>query len=421
MSDKKVEYTYTGEGDTAHKITFKTKNDNTCTTNYLIKDCYYEDGDWYNHYNRITIDDNGTLSCNTSSAGFYLADKTGTATNLTQCIQHTPPFSFEFDVENPYGNAYLHIADANTTVNRKFLIISQTKKHYHIKVEVLTDRINYYVDGVYKSDLTWTGTLPGNVRIGFRLDNGSSVRIDNFIIYSLGDGESLPSSIVLSSDKSVLSYYDSESATLSATVLNSSSQPIEGVTVEFFNGSTSMGTADTNSSGIATKTYTSTGAGDISLTAQVSPLISETYSLKDAYYYHESAFTSTQSNFNVPLPSNFEITFYTKRTSNSSNSAYLEIGGNSGNTALCGQIGGSGMSRVRIYNSEGSSSYTAHSASDTPSGVNALHTWVKNGNENSYHTQSTTAVTWTDNITHSKIRKLSITSNRIEQLLVMPK
>ena len=96
------------------------------------------------------------------------------------------------------------------------------------------------------------------------------------------------------------------------------------------------------------------------------------------------------------------------------------MGGNTGNTALCGQIGGSGMSRVRIYNSEGSSGYTDHSSTDTLSGVNALHTWIKNGNDNSYYTESVTPTTWTDNITHSKIRKLSITNNRIEQLKVKP-
>ena len=166
--------------------------------------------------------------------------------------------------------------------------------------------------------------------------------------------------------------------------------------------------------------FYSEGAGDLNIRASCRSLLSETYSIEDCTYYHESAFTSTQSDFNVPIPSNFELSFYTKRTSSIGNSSYLEIGGNSGNTALCGQIGGSGVSRVRIYNSEGSSTYTDYSASDTPSGVNALHTWTKNGNNNSYHTQSTTPVTWTDNITHSKIRKLSITSNRIEQLKIKP-
>ena len=69
--------------------------------------------------------------------------------------------------------------------------------------------------------------------------------------------------ISLTADKSVLSYYDSESATLSATVTENGSAK-EGATVEFFKGGTSLGTASTNSSGVATKTYSSTGAGDLS-------------------------------------------------------------------------------------------------------------------------------------------------------------
>jgi len=149
-------------------------------------------------------------------------------------------------------------------------------------------------------------------------------------------------------------------------------------------------------------------------------LVSETYIVEDCTYYHESAFTSAQSSFNVALPSNFEITFYTRRTSSISNSSYLELGGDTGNTALCGQIGGSGMSRVRIYNSEGSSTYTDYSSVDTPVNTLALHTWISNGTNNSYATQDNTPVTWTDNITHNKIRKLSITNNRIEQLKVKP-
>ena len=106
-----------------------------------------------------------------------------------------------------------------------------------------------------------------------------------------------PSSISLTADKSILSYADSESATLSATVLDQSSQPMSGVTVEFFNGSTSMGTADTNSSGVATKSYSSTGAGDISLTAEAGTFVSETYSIEDCYFYgiNTDAFTIPSS------------------------------------------------------------------------------------------------------------------------------
>ena len=222
--------------------------------------------------------------------------------------------------------------------------------------------------------------------------------------------------LIVTATKDILSYADNDSTILTATLIGGD---VEGKNVVFKNGDTVLDTVTTDSNGEATYEYTSEGVGDVTITVECGG-ITETINIEDCTYYHESAFTSTQSDFNVSLPSNFEITFYTKRTSSSSNSSYLELGGNTGNTALCGQIGGSGMSRVRIYNSEGSSRYTDHSSSDTPSGVNALHTWIKNGNDNSYYTQSTTPVTWTDSITHSKIRKLSITSNRIEQLKVKP-
>ena len=107
-----------------------------------------------------------------------------------------------------------------------------------------------------------------------------------------------PASITLTSDKSILSYADSESATLSATVKDSSSQVMEGVTVEFFNGSTSMGTATTNSSGVATKSYASAGSGDVSFTAGVGSLVSETYVVEDCLVY--DPLTSSSGKWTIP-------------------------------------------------------------------------------------------------------------------------
>ena len=92
-------------------------------------------------------------------------------------------------------------------------------------------------------------------------------------------------SVSLTGDKSILSYADSESATLSATVLDSNDDPMSGVTVEFFKGSTSLGTADTNSSGVATKSYASSGSGDVSFTAVVGTISSETYTIEDCIRY----------------------------------------------------------------------------------------------------------------------------------------
>ena len=104
-------------------------------------------------------------------------------------------------------------------------------------------------------------------------------------------------SVSLTGDKSILSYADSESATLSATVLDSNDDPMEGVTVTFYNGLTSMGTADTNSSGVATKSYASSGVGDVSFTAVVGTISSETYSIQDCIFY--DSLTSDRSLFTL--------------------------------------------------------------------------------------------------------------------------
>ena len=123
-------------------------------------------------------------------------------------------------------------------------------------------------------------------------------------------------SVSLTGDKSILSYADSESATLSATVLDSNDDPMEGVTVTFYNGSTSMGTADTNSSGIATKTYASTGAGDLSFTATVGTISSETYSLQDCLYWNDgSSVGSLEVGSNVSCTSNGSYITITTSTS----------------------------------------------------------------------------------------------------------
>lgn len=93
--------------------------------------------------------------------------------------------------------------------------------------------------------------------------------------------------VVLTSDKSVLSAYDSESATLTATVTNSQSAPVASETVTFYKGSTVLGTATTNSSGVATLTYTATGAGDLTLTAKAEDIISNNLQITDCIIYDE--------------------------------------------------------------------------------------------------------------------------------------
>lgn len=103
--------------------------------------------------------------------------------------------------------------------------------------------------------------------------------------------------ISLSSDESILSYADGDTCTLTAQLTDDDSPvSVEGVTVEFFNGSTSLGTATTNSSGVATKSYASAGSGDISVSAEVDEISSNSVSIEDCIRY-DGATSDKTSNY----------------------------------------------------------------------------------------------------------------------------
>ena len=107
-------------------------------------------------------------------------------------------------------------------------------------------------------------------------------------------------SVSLTSDKSILSAYDSESAVLSATVLDGSSNPMSGETVTFYKGSTSIGTATTNSSGVATKSYSATGSGDVTFKATSSNIESSTLTVEDCIFYDPCTSNAKASAWTIP-------------------------------------------------------------------------------------------------------------------------
>ena len=176
----------------------------------------------------------------------------------------------------------------------------------------------------------------------------NSVTSSNVTV-TVGDAPTpVPTSITLTGDKSILSYADSQSATLSATVTDADSQVMEGVTVEFFKGSTSMGTATTNSSGVATKTYSSAGVGDVSFTASVGSLVSETYSIEDCKYYSTTEYKQNTDGItlDISLPSTFKLEYDIKPTSRSTSGygsgCYLRIGADSNSGVWAGQLTSAG-------------------------------------------------------------------------------
>lgn len=481
-------YTYTGQeaGKLNYTVTYEGLN-NTFT----IYDSFFHNNTFFNASNRITKttnpDNSVTLYNPTSSNGFYLADLTGTATSLQQCLQYTAPFTMLCEITDYAGVCYIQVYDGTTTLQPKLRTFEIPGKPFTVRVDVYEDKVEYYVNGELREDQTWIGEM-GTCRAGLRVNPGATVTYKNIYLSDITaipitpvdtvslsaspssitiggstsltatvtledespgvgrtvefyDGETLlgssvtdsngvasytyapagvgecaltaqcggvesssvtvtvnkitptisfatnkstveinesytlsgvlsagqsksvkiyeggtlldtvttgsggafsksvsksavgsftysavfegdtsynsvtsgnvavtvgeaptpvPTSITLSADKSVLSYADTESAVLSATVKDASSQVMSGVTVEFFKGSTSMGTATTNSSGVATKTYASAGVGDVSFTAGVGSLVSETYAVEDCIFYDSCTSNAKASAWTIP-------------------------------------------------------------------------------------------------------------------------
>lgn len=89
-----------------------------------------------------------------------------------------------------------------------------------------------------------------------------------------------PTSLVLEADKSILSHYDNDNCTLTATLYDNNNTPMEGLGVVFKNGDIVLATITTNSSGVAEYTYNSQGVGDVTITAECMNLV-QTYSVSD--------------------------------------------------------------------------------------------------------------------------------------------
>ena len=96
--------------------------------------------------------------------------------------------------------------------------------------------------------------------------------------------------LTLESDKSILSAYDNDTATLTATYTYDD-VGVSGKSVVFKNGNTVLDTVITDNNGEAEYIYSSTGAGDVTITAECESL-TETYSIEDIDYYNDGTKTT---------------------------------------------------------------------------------------------------------------------------------
>ena len=102
------------------------------------------------------------------------------------------------------------------------------------------------------------------------------------------------SKILLTTDKQVLSHYDNESCTLTATLLDSNGNGVGGEEIVFKANGGLLGTVITGDNGVATVSYNSQGVGDVTITAECMNL-TETYTLEDCNYYSKTGTTLIQN------------------------------------------------------------------------------------------------------------------------------
>ena len=72
----------------------------------------------------------------------------------------------------------------------------------------------------------------------------------------------------LTSDKNILSFYDNDNCTLTATLLDSNGNGVSGEEIVFKANGGVLGTVITGDNGVAQYTYQSTGVGDVTITAE---------------------------------------------------------------------------------------------------------------------------------------------------------
>lgn len=142
----------------------------------------------------------------------------------------------------------------------------------------------------------YIGTGAGEVDIIAEVESDGKVLVSNTV--TIMDGESTDT-ITLSTNKSVLSHADNDSALLTATTTPNK-------TVKWYVGNTLVATNTSDNTGVATYTYDSQGSGDVVIKAMVGSS-EATQSIEDCIKYIQNPTTS--SDLNISVPSSAQITY----------------------------------------------------------------------------------------------------------------
>lgn len=256
--------------------------------------------------------------------------------------------------------------------------------------------------------LTYTPTTTGTLNITASF-NGT---INFNRATSTGINVLVNETLTLTSDKTILSAADNESATLTATLhaVNNSGQTVTFEVRKVSDDSlVETLTGTTNSSGVATVSYLGKGTGDLNIKGICGIIFSEIY-VEDLLLYRSSV--SASETFNIELPPHFEITStVTKRGTSGTYCHYMT------DNYDMGSLRGNGSITVRD-NTNGSliaDNNTSIIQLNTPTTLkyeynNGTHTVTANGQ----------SATGTDNTPLGNFKKMTLTNYTVTDLKIKP-
>ena len=158
----------------------------------------------------------------------------------------------------------------------------------------LVDTVNTANDGTFSKSIT--SSVAGTFTYKAIYEGDSTyANVESSTVNVVISDAPVPASITIESDKPIM--MTGETATITATVLDSNGNPCEGETVYFevVDGE-SLGSDVTDSSGEASVYYLGKGTGDIYIKSNVGSVLSDPYTVEDCIRY-DGATTDKTSNY----------------------------------------------------------------------------------------------------------------------------
>ena len=172
----------------------------------------------------------------------------------------------------------------------------------------------------------YTKTI-SNLAVGTHTIKASHTNVDSTTV-SISVTEPVHDyALSVASTKDILSYADSESATITATLTdNGSAVADETLSYTVKHGSTTIdsGSDTTDSNGEISFSYTATGIGDVDIEVSYSSLLQEIFVIQDCFY--NSAMTSSDNHWTIPSSAGVSYSSDVMKLQGSSfTDCYLEV------------------------------------------------------------------------------------------------